>query len=269
MRHSMILSLSALLLCSSAHSMGADDLPPLLPESEEISAALEAAPPHLRSDAGVFVLGDTGYRRVRDSRNGFNCLIERDIAAAFEPRCFDAEGSATLIPVALFRAEQRARGVPAARIAFEVRERYARGEFTPPHRVGICYMLSARNLVVDDQAADKVVRVGPRLMFYAPNLSSADFGTTADLSSRFLIGDEATQSAMIIVPVVSARRTRVNYLYPDDPAPLTQSPATVSNDTTPRNSLRRGAKGACTQHGSAGCALAEPVKVERPQLERD
>lgn len=269
MRHSIILSLSALLICSSAHSMGADDVPPLLPEAEEILGALEAAPPHLRSDAGVFVLGDTGYRRVRDSRNGFNCLIERDIATAFEPRCFDAEGSATLIPVALFRAEQRARGVPAARIANEVRERYARGLFTQPRRVGICYMLSTRNLVVEEHTADKVVRVGPRLMFYAPNLSSADFGTTPDLSSRFLIGDEATQSAMIIVPVVSARRTRVNYLYPDDPAPLTQSPATVSNDTTPRNSLKRGAKSPCAQHGSVGCALATPVKVQRPQLERE
>lgn len=268
MRHSLILSLSALVVCSSAHPMGADELPPLLPESEEIDAALEAAPPHLRSDAGVYVLGSDGYRRVRESRNGFNCLIERDVATAFEPRCFDAEGSATLIPVALFRAEQRARGVPAARIAVEVRERYARAEFTPPRRVGICYMLSPRNLVADG-AADKVMRVGPRLMFYAPNLSSADFGATPDLSSRFLIGDEATQSAMIIVPVASTRRTRVNYLFPDDPSPLTQAPATVSNDTTPRNSLKRGARNACAEHGAVGCGLAAPVKVRRPDLEQD
>ena len=151
------------------------DLPPILVESQETTAALEAAPEHLRSDAGVYVLDSMGYRRVRASRNGFNCLIERDLPGAFEPRCFDAEGSATLLPVIFYRAEQRARGATRAYIDRQVKERYEKGEFIAPRRVGICYMLSARNAVID---AGKVQRVGPRLLFYAPNLSNADLGAT-------------------------------------------------------------------------------------------
>jgi len=43
------------------------DFPPLLVESQETAAALEAAPEHLRPDAGVYVLDSMGYRRVRAS----------------------------------------------------------------------------------------------------------------------------------------------------------------------------------------------------------
>ncbi len=54
--------------------------PPLLSESEEIRISLEAAPAHLRDDAGVYVLESSGYRLARASRNGFHCIIERIIA---------------------------------------------------------------------------------------------------------------------------------------------------------------------------------------------
>jgi hypothetical protein len=201
------------------------DFPPLLVESQEVAAALEAAPEHLRPDAGVYVLTSMGYRRVRESRNGFNCLIERDLPGAFEPRCFDAEGSATLLPVVFYRAEQRSRGAMRAYIDREVKERYQNGEFIAPRRVGICYMLSTRNAVVD---GDKVSRVGPRLLFYAPNLSNADLGSTPDLESRMVVADEASAAAMIVVPVTSTRRTRVNYLSPDDMTPLSQTPGTIA-----------------------------------------
>src|ERR1043165_4843235 len=90
------------------------DFPPLLVESQETAAALEAAPEHLRPDAGVYVLDSTGYRRARASRTPFNRLLQRETGGAFEPRCFDAEGSATLLPVIFFRAEQRARGATPA-----------------------------------------------------------------------------------------------------------------------------------------------------------
>jgi len=212
------------------------DLPPILVESEEVTAALEAAPAHLRIDAGVYVFGGMGYRRVRDSRNGFNCLVEREFTGTFEPRCFDAEGSATLLPVVLFRAGQRAQGLSRERIDREVATRYQRREFIAPRRVGICYMLSKRN-VVWDAGSGKLARVGPRLLFYAPNLSSADFGATPDLESRLLVTDESSESTMIVVPVVSARRIRLYYLSPDDLTPLTRANDSTVADSTPRDSL--------------------------------
>jgi hypothetical protein len=207
------------------------------PETEEIQAALEAAPAHLRDEAGVYVLESTGYRRARDSTNGFNCLVTREIPAAFEPRCYDGEGSVSLLPVLLFRTEQRARGTTRADIEREVAARYARGEYFAPRRVGVCYMLSLRNIVVVDRATVRVGRVGPRLMFYAPNLRNEDFGATPDLEARFFVTDEATQSSMIIVPVVSARRTRTFYHAPDALTPLSESRVSASAEAAPVDSL--------------------------------
>ena len=228
------------------------DFPPLLIESQETDAALEAAPDHLRPDAGVYVLDSTGYRRVRASRNGFNCLIERNQPGAFEPRCFDAEGSAVFLPVIFLRAELRARGATRAYIDREIKERYQKGEFLAPRRVGICYMLSARNAVLDN---GKLQRVGPRLLFYAPNLSNADLGTSPDLESRVLVIDESTATAMIVVPVTSARRTRNTYLSPDNSSPLSQSADPTVADSDSRDALGAKKKVSCSLNQSENCTI--------------
>lgn len=228
------------------------DFPPLLVESQETAAALDAAPEHLRADAGVYVLDSMGYRRVRASRNGFNCLIQREVTGAFEPRCFDAEGSATLLPVIFFRAEQRSRGAMPAYIDREVKERYQKGEFVAPRRVGICYMLSSRNAVVE---GGKVARVGPRLMFYAPNISNADLGTTQDLESRMVVVDEASATAMIVVPVTSARRTRINYLSPDDMTPLSRSQDDTTAEAGTRDALGDKKQVKCSLNQADNCTL--------------
>ncbi len=199
--------------------------------------ALEAAPAHLRDEAGVYALEASGYRLLRASRNGFHCLIERETADAFEPRCFDDEGSATVLPVALFRAEQRARGVAQSVIDREVADRFRRGQFIAPRRVGICYMLSTHNVVVVDRGADRVQRVGPRLLFYAPHLSNAAVGATPDLESRLLVIDEQSATAMIVVPVVSAKRTRSNYFSPGSTSPLSRSRSATLPDAAPRHAL--------------------------------
>jgi hypothetical protein len=228
------------------------DFPPLLVESQETAAALEAAPEHLRADAGVYVLSSMGYRRVRPSRNGFNCLIEREIPGAFEPRCFDAEGSATLLPVIFYRAERRSRGATRAYIEREVKERFQKGEFVAPRRVGICYMLSTRNAVVE---GGKLARVGPRLLFYAPNISNADLGTTPDLESRMMVVDEASASAMIVVPVTTARRTRVNYLSPDDSTPLSRTQDEAIAESGPRDAIGGKKQVKCSLNQADDCTL--------------
>lgn len=234
MRTSSIRSAGFMAFCAS---VALAQEPSAMTEPEEIQAALEAAPAHLRDAAGVLVLGNSGYRRVRGTSNGFNCLVVRETPAAFEPRCYDAEGSESLLPVVTFRAEQRARGVARADIDREVAARYSRKEYFAPRRVGVCYMLSMRNVVVVDRAVARVGRVGPRVMFYAPNLRNADFGATPDLEARFLVADEATHSSMIIVPVVSARRARTFYYAPEDLSPLSNSRMSAASDATPVDAL--------------------------------
>jgi hypothetical protein len=177
--------------------------PSLIPEQEEVSAALEALPPHLRDQAGVFVLRAKGYERVRESHNEFNCLLVREWARSFEPTCFDREGSKTILPVVLYQVELWASGTSDDQIDAAVAERYASGEFRAPERVGVAYMLSNRNIVVLDRKQKKVGPVPPHLMFYSPYAKAEDFGTNDRFDSHFGVADEGSPRAMIIVPVAT------------------------------------------------------------------
>jgi len=186
---------------SAAHA-APSALPPLMPEQEEIAAALEGLPPHLREQAGVFVLRSRGYERARESRNSFNCVLIREWAKTFESQCYDFEGTATILPVVLLRAELLAKGQSDEQIEAAVAERYASGEFRAPRRVGITYMLSNRNIVVLDWKTKKVGPAPPHLMFYSPYAQPEDFGTNDRFESHFGVADAGTPRAMIIVPVV-------------------------------------------------------------------
>jgi hypothetical protein len=194
------------LLCHAAMAGGpAAELPKLLPDSEEIQAALEAAPAHLRAGAGVYVLKSGGYERVRESRNGFTCIVERSVASSFEPECFDPEGTETVLPVVLYRAELRAKGESLADIEHAVGDAFLSGRFRAPRRIGICYMLSTKNVVLMDRETGSVGPIPPHLMFFVPYLTNADFGATPDFESHFIIADEGTPSALLIVPVGSGQ----------------------------------------------------------------
>jgi hypothetical protein len=47
---------------------------PLMDQAVEIQMAFSAAPEYLRQRAGVYVLARQGFKKVRESENGFNCL---------------------------------------------------------------------------------------------------------------------------------------------------------------------------------------------------
>ena len=64
----------------------------LMDQSREVEMALSSAPEDLRSAAGVYVLQKNGFVKVRDSRNGFSCVVERR-SGHLAPKCYDAEGS--------------------------------------------------------------------------------------------------------------------------------------------------------------------------------
>ena len=115
--------LTALLLVAGSGRPGAATsgdkaaakLPPLFPREREVALALSAAPAHVAEQAGVYALERGGYVKVRESKNGFNCLVEREVADSLEPECLDAEGSETTLPVYLRQAELRAQGTKTRR----------------------------------------------------------------------------------------------------------------------------------------------------------
>lgn len=162
----------------NAHS-AQPQLPELLPRDKEIELALGAAPEHLRAGAAVYVLEKDGFVRVRESTNGFSCIVNRDHPLNMKPTCYDAEGTATILPKVLRVGELLMQGKPMAEINTEIREGFRTGKFISPRRAGVAYMLSGDIRNYNPQTG-KVDSFPPHMMFYAPNLTNADIGTTAE-----------------------------------------------------------------------------------------
>ena len=176
--------------------------PEVMDRSEEIAEALAAGPQAIRAEAGLYVLTIDGYELVKESGNGFHCLVGRSQPEAFEPQCFDAEGSATLLRLTLLRAQMLMHGASREEVLKAIAEAWETGRLEAPSRPGINYMLSEKNRV--PVGPDQVIPYGPHLMFYAPNLTDADIGgdRTGKTSPIFMI-NEGQPSGYVIVPVAS------------------------------------------------------------------
>ena len=153
--------------------------PEILARAAEIDLALSAAPPHLRKQAGVYVFEKNGFVRVRSSSNGFTCIVNRDHPLSRKPTCYDVEGTATILPKVLRVGELLARGATLAAIEAEIAEGFRTGRYVPPRRPGVAYMLSEGNLDFDPSTG-RTRSFPPHVMFYAPNLTNEDIGSSGD-----------------------------------------------------------------------------------------
>ena len=61
----------------------------LLSTACEEALALSALPERLRTDATVYVLEATGYRKSRAGQGAFSCLVTRNHPQSYIPLCFD------------------------------------------------------------------------------------------------------------------------------------------------------------------------------------
>jgi len=167
----------------ATRSATAQQLPELLPRDKEIDLALSAAPEHLRKGAGVYVLERNGFVQVRESANGFTCIVNRDHPLNQKPVCYDAEGTATILPKILRVGELLMQGKPMSEIDAEITEGFRTGKYISPRRPGVAYMLSGdiRNF---NPRTGKVESFPPHVMFYAPNLTNADLGTTPEALAK-------------------------------------------------------------------------------------
>jgi hypothetical protein len=174
---------------------------------KEIALALRACPPPVARKAAVYVLGQAGYVKVRDSENGFTAIVQHALPTSQDPQCIDAEGSRTILPRYLKVAEWRAQGKSANEIQRLVADAFAKGVFQPPAKPGIDYMLSTENLTPN--AKGEVVHFPPHVMFYAPYLTNAQLGLggppgpDGNPDGPAFVAGEGTPSALIIVPVAS------------------------------------------------------------------
>jgi hypothetical protein len=188
-----MLMLTALLL---AQLEGVKTVDASTPEAVQVALAESAGPPVAR-DATIYVIGPRGYRKVRDGRNGFTCLISRERRDTLEPECFDAEGTATLVPARMFVEEQRAAGVDEAAIEKQVDEGYRSGRFKAPRKPGIVYMLSPHNYVFDP-GRKQIIHFPGHLMFYAPYATEKEVGSGP--GAPFIVAPGTPRALMVVVP---------------------------------------------------------------------
>jgi hypothetical protein len=166
------------------------------PPAVQVALAESAGPP-VSKEAAIYVLGPGGYEKTRDGRNGFTCLISRERPDTLEPECFDAEGTATVVPVRMFVEEQRSKGTSEARIAALVENGYKKGPFKAPAKPGLVYMLSDYNYVFDPDRKE-IVHFPGHLMFYSPYATQKDVGTGP--GAPYIVAPGTPQALMIVVP---------------------------------------------------------------------
>lgn len=153
----------------------------LLPREQEITLALSAAPEHLRQNATVYVFDKSGYIKLREGTNGFTCLVNRDAIldreSVLKPTCWDAEGSATIVPMVLRVGELLAQGKSREEIQHDINQGFRIGKFIAPRKTGVAYMLAGDVEQYSSIAGQVESRsFPPHLMFYAPNVTNTDIG---------------------------------------------------------------------------------------------
>ena len=154
----------------------------MLPRDREIALARSAAPAEVSRDASVMVLTEQGFEVAVTGTNGVTCVVNRSQPQSLEPHCFDAEGSATVLPIELRRTELLRAGRGTAEIDREIGEGLLAGKYRLPRRPAMSYMMSSGQILYDDEGK----RVGswrPHIMMFYPHLTAADLGLGATPST--------------------------------------------------------------------------------------
>ena len=168
----------------------------LTPVGVQVALALSAGPP-VAADAGIYILGPKGYSKLKESTNGFNCLVTRERVDTLEPECFDAEGTATTLKARLFVEEMRVLGKSDPEIERALGMGYKEGRFLAPRKPGIVYMLSPYNYVRDPERG-QVIHFPGHLMFYAPYATGKEVGSGP--GAPYLVNPGRPDALMIVVP---------------------------------------------------------------------
>lgn len=152
----------------------------ILSREVEIALALNAGPAHLRESAAVYVYEPRGYVLAKKGAAGVTCLVNRDAFLdgydALKPTCFDAEGTARIVPMIVREGELLAKGSDAPTIRKAIETAFQKRELEPPRRTGIAYMLQGDVSAIDARTGAVLARSHPpHLMFYAAGLTDADF----------------------------------------------------------------------------------------------
>ena len=173
----------------------------LLPREREIVLARSAAPAAVSDSASIWVLGEREYQLAVTGTNGNACYVSRDWLESLEPHCFDAEGAATVLPMAMHRIALLHQGRSIAEADREISDGIASGRFRLPRRPAMSYMMSGEQRLVSDEGR-AVGRWHPHIMIYYPYLTNTELGLGArpDMQTAIVVdGGKPLANIMIVL----------------------------------------------------------------------
>jgi hypothetical protein len=193
-------------LAASASAEAQVNVATVLPREREIALAIAAAPPDVGNKAAVYVFTAQGYEKVRESENGFTCLVNRDSELdgyhVLKPTCWDAHGSRTIVPAIIEIAKRRAAGQSVADVTAGIKQLIEGGALGLFDKVGVAYMLQGDVSEYDAATGTVVKRVfPPHVMIYAPGITVSDVG----LQGRAAVSD-------VRAPLIYQSATGYRYL---------------------------------------------------------
>ena len=141
----------------------------------EIAVALSAAPARLRADASVWALANGAYEQVVAGDGPLTCIVERNHKDSVIPQCLDRAGIDSVLPAILARSHMAVGGASFDEITAASAQSLDNGEFGSPKRTGVNYMMSDYNYIYVP-SGERVMKVPPLVMFYAPDVSNDDIG---------------------------------------------------------------------------------------------
>jgi hypothetical protein len=185
-------------LVASAQSRKGDRPP--MDHVTETTLARSAAPPAISAGARIwfwngrnYVIGDSGTTAV-------NCYVGRPWVPSIEPHCFDAEGSATIMPIQMRRQQLYAQGLSEADVEKDIAREIAAGRLRLPRVPAFTYMMSASQDLVTGGAA-AVGAWQPHLMIYFPNLTNAGTGLPGFVPEVGFVENPGTPFSAVVIPM--------------------------------------------------------------------
>jgi hypothetical protein len=187
-------------------------LPPAvrLTREREIALAKTAAPASVSDSAEIWVLGDRGFEKVVEGRNGYGCIVQRGLGGQSEiPRCDDASGVMALFPVYQFIEKMRHEGRTFGEARRAIEDGFKSGRFKQPRFGGFSYMYSIDAVFVT--ATGERIAFTPHVMVYWPGCDVKQLGMSARTQMRgTALGfvDYGTPECTLIIntPPSTARR---------------------------------------------------------------
>jgi hypothetical protein len=159
----------------------------------EIALARTAAPSSISRDATVVALGPRGFETAAQGKNGFVCIVERAWTSPFDslefwnpknrsPICYNPQAARTILPITYMRTKLALAGKSKAEIKEGMKAAVEKKELPALEPGAMCYMMSKQAYLTDKGITQDGAHTLAHMMFYTPQINSADWGANMDNS---------------------------------------------------------------------------------------